>query len=76
MWASLLAQRFFNQAGGFVVGLAQDFLIAQLGFRELLLDLLSVVLAFLDAAAALIQHLQNRAEGVGLQNEIKRSKTG
>ncbi len=58
------------RAGRLVVGLAENFLVAEFSLSELFLDFFRVVLAFLDTAAAFVQHLENRSEGIFLQHPV------
>ncbi len=51
------------------VGLVEQFAVPDLGLGELLLDLLGVGLPLGDAAAAFLQHIDDRPEGIGLQDE-------
>ena len=52
------------------VGLGQDFLVALLGFGELLLHFLGIVLRLGDAAAALGENIHDRAEGVFVEEPV------
>ncbi len=61
---------FFDNALGVGVGLAEDFLAAEFGVGELLLDLLGVGLAFFDGFAALFENGDDRSEGEFLQDDV------
>ncbi len=58
-----------NQFGGLLAGLDQHFARLGLSMGQLLLDLLGVVQAFLDAFPALFQHGQDRLVGVTLEQK-------
>ncbi len=55
--------RFVDHLLRFAVALGQDFLVALLGFRELLFDLLGIEKPFRDPLPALFQHLEDRLVG-------------
>ena len=66
--------RLLQEFGCVLVRLAQDFLVAQFGFRQLLLDPFGVVLAFFDSAPPLLEHLENGSKGILVKDPINYEK--